>query len=58
MSEQIVMAIPAFGKSFKLSTSSASLGSPVDGPAPAGPMTGVSGVYSYYEVISSPCLWY
>lgn len=48
--EKIIMGIPAYGRTFTLSSSQTGRNAPASGPGTAGPYTKEAGFWSYYEV--------
>lgn len=49
---KIVLAVPAYGRSFELSTSANGLAAPASGPGREGSYTMTAGIYAYYEICS------
>uniref|UniRef100_A0A8C3XQN3 GH18 domain-containing protein n=1 Tax=Chelydra serpentina TaxID=8475 RepID=A0A8C3XQN3_CHESE len=48
--EKIIMGIPAYGRSFTLSSSETGVGAPAFGPGSLGPFTREAGFWAYYEI--------
>ncbi|XP_041639568.1 acidic mammalian chitinase-like [Cheilinus undulatus] len=48
--QKLLLGIPTYGRTFRLSTSANGLGAPANGPADAGPYTRTAGFWSYYEI--------
>ncbi|XP_054883253.1 acidic mammalian chitinase-like [Poeciliopsis prolifica] len=48
--EKLRMGFAAYGRTFRLSSSSTGVGAPASGPASAGPYTREAGFWSYYEI--------
>lgn len=54
MRDQIVVAIPAYGRSFTLASSTeTSMGAAITGDGPRGPLLNETGILAYYEVCAS-----
>lgn len=49
-SEKLRMGFPAYGRTFRLTSTNTSVGAPANGPASAGPYTREAGFWAYYEV--------
>lgn len=48
--EKLRMGFAAYGRTFRLTSSSTGVGAPASGAASAGPYTREAGFWSYYEV--------
>ncbi|XP_057701810.1 chitinase, acidic.1 isoform X2 [Corythoichthys intestinalis] len=48
--EKLLLGFPSFGRTYRLTTGSAGLGAPTNGPADAGPYTRTPGFWAFYEV--------
>ncbi|KAK9528402.1 hypothetical protein VZT92_012564 [Zoarces viviparus] len=48
--EKLRMGFAAYGRTFRLTSSSTGVGAPASGPASAGPFTREAGFWSYYEI--------
>uniref|UniRef100_A0A8C6PIG4 Acidic mammalian chitinase-like n=1 Tax=Nothobranchius furzeri TaxID=105023 RepID=A0A8C6PIG4_NOTFU len=48
--EKLRMGFPAYGRTFRLTSSNTGVGAPASGPASAGPFTREAGFWAYYEV--------
>uniref|UniRef100_A0A7N6AMM4 chitinase n=1 Tax=Anabas testudineus TaxID=64144 RepID=A0A7N6AMM4_ANATE len=48
--EKLLLGFPTFGRTFRLTSATTSLGAPANGPADAGPYTRTAGFWSYYEI--------
>uniref|UniRef100_A0A672Y9D7 chitinase n=1 Tax=Sphaeramia orbicularis TaxID=375764 RepID=A0A672Y9D7_9TELE len=49
---KLLLGLPSYGRTFRLSTGNSGLGAPANGPADAGPYTRTPGFWSYYEICS------
>ncbi|XP_068184124.1 acidic mammalian chitinase-like [Antennarius striatus] len=49
-SEKLLIGVPAYGRTFRLSTTANYVGAPANGPASAGPFTREAGFWSHYEI--------
>ncbi|XP_061894085.1 acidic mammalian chitinase-like [Entelurus aequoreus] len=50
--EKLLLGLPTYGRTYRLSTAASGLGAPSNGPADAGPYTRTAGFWSYYEACS------
>lgn len=57
-SEKLRMGFPAYGRTFRLTSTDTSVGAPANGPASAGPFTREAGFWAYYEVMCIVCRKY
>ncbi|XP_056128867.1 acidic mammalian chitinase-like [Lampris incognitus] len=48
--DKLLLGLPTYGRTFRLTSSATGLGAPTKGPADAGPYTRTAGFWSYYEV--------
>ncbi|XP_074530461.1 chitinase, acidic.1 [Halichoeres trimaculatus] len=48
--EKLLLGIPTYGRTYRLTSSNHQVGAPANGPADAGPYTRTAGFWSYYEI--------
>ncbi|KAM9364889.1 putative chitinase 10 [Pholidichthys leucotaenia] len=48
--EKLLLGLPTYGRTYRLSSGASGLGAPSNGPADAGPYTRTAGFWSYYEI--------
>ena len=48
--EKLLLGFPTYGRTYRLTTATSSLGAPANGAADAGPYTRTEGFWAYYEV--------
>ncbi|XP_043932141.1 acidic mammalian chitinase-like [Protopterus annectens] len=48
--EKLIMGIPTYGRTFRLTSSNTGVGAPASGPAAAGQYTREAGFWAYYEI--------